>query len=74
MEDQKQTTATLLDGKTTSQIIMDEIAEEQAAELDKTVRKVEESNKSAPTSAKISSKRKRRRRKNNSLAFIAVKY
>jgi len=40
------------------------IAEEQTVELDETVRKVEESNKSAPASAKISTKRKRRRRKN----------
>jgi hypothetical protein len=39
------------------------IAEEQAVELDETVRKVEDSIKSAPESAKISSKRKRRRRK-----------
>lgn len=40
------------------------IAEDQAVELDETVRKVEESIKSAPASAKISTKRKRRRRKN----------
>jgi len=43
------------------------IAEEQAAELDETIRKVEERNKSAPISATISSKRKRRRRKNKKL-------
>jgi hypothetical protein len=43
---------------------IESIAEEQAAELDETVRKVEESNKSAPVAATISSKRKRRRRKN----------
>ncbi|MGK0447901.1 MAG: hypothetical protein ACJA2M_001681 [Polaribacter sp.] len=43
---------------------IESIAEEQAAELDKTILKVEEGNKSAPASAKISSKRKRRRRKN----------
>jgi len=40
------------------------IAEKQSVELDETIRKVEESNKSAPESAKISSKRKTRRRKN----------
>jgi hypothetical protein len=40
------------------------IAEEQVVELDETVRKVEERNKSAPVKAKISSNRKRRRRKN----------
>ncbi len=39
------------------------IAEKQSVELDETIRKVEESNKSAPESAKISSKRKTRRRK-----------
>jgi len=44
---------------------IESISEKQAVELDETVSKVEESNKSAPTSAKISSKRKRRRRKNS---------
>jgi len=44
---------------------IESIAEEQAVELDEAVRKVEDGNKFAPTSAKISSKRKRRRRKNS---------
>lgn len=43
---------------------IESIAEEQAAELDETVSKIEEKNKSAPINAKISSNRKRRRRKN----------
>jgi hypothetical protein len=43
---------------------IESIAEERAVELDETVRKVENSIKSAPASAKISSKRKRRRRIN----------
>jgi len=42
---------------------IESIAEEQADELDETVRKVEDKNQSAPASAKISSNRKRRRRK-----------
>jgi hypothetical protein len=43
---------------------IESIAEAQAAELDETVRKVEERNKSAPAETKISPKRKKRRRKN----------
>jgi len=43
---------------------IESIAEDQAVRLDETVRKIEESNKSAPVAATISSKRKRRRRKN----------
>jgi hypothetical protein len=43
---------------------IDLIAGEQAVELEKIVRKVENRNKSAPPEAKISPKRKRRRRKN----------